>query len=127
VIMLLVTSLLRWWYGDGWRGRAQLIANRLDGTIDYFSIDLLLKTFFSPFRQISAGKVEGAIGVQMRALVDRLFSRVIGAAVRLILLIIGGVTIGAQLIVGLIILAGWAMVPILPLIGIILTIIGWTF
>jgi hypothetical protein len=127
VIMLLVTSLLRWWYGDGWRQRTQLISNRLDGTIDYFSIDLLVKTLFSPFRQISAGKVDGPIGVQMRAMLDRMFSRVIGAAVRLILLVIAGVVIGLQVAVGFVILIGWALVPIMPIVGLGLMVSGWAF
>ncbi len=124
--MLLVTSLLRWWYGDGWRQRAQLVANRLDGTIDYFSVDLLIKTLFAPFRQISAGKVDGPIGDQMRAMVDRLFSRLVGAVVRLILLLVGGVAIGLQVVLGFVILTGWAFVPILPIIGIVLMLTGWT-
>jgi hypothetical protein len=125
--MLLVTSLLRWWYGDGWRQRTRLIANRLDSTIDYFSMDLLIKTLFAPFRQISAGKVDGPIGVQMRAMMDRLFSRVIGAFVRLLLLVIGGIVIGFQIIIGFVILIGWALVPGLPIIGFGLMLSGWTF
>lgn len=125
--MLLVTELLRWWYGDGWRKHAQLVANRLDGTMDYFSVDLLLKTLFAPFRQISAGGVDGPIGVQIRAMVDKLFSRVIGAVVRLLLLLVGGVTIGLQVIFGAVILLGWALLPLAPIVGIILAVTGWTF
>jgi hypothetical protein len=127
VIMLLVTSLLRWWYGDGWRQRTQLVANRLDGTIDYFSFDLLVKTLFAPFRQISAGKVDGPLNMQMRAMVDRMFSRVIGAAVRLILLVIGGIVIGVQVIIGFVVLIGWALVPVAPIIGLVLALTGWAF
>ena len=124
--MLLVTELLRWWYGDGWRHRAQLIMNRLDGTIDYFSMDLLLKTLFSPFRQISAGKVDGPLGVQMRALIDRLFSRVIGAFIRLSILLIGSVTIALQITIGFIVLVLWAVIPFLPIIGCFMTLSGVT-
>lgn len=125
--MLLVSSLLRWWYGDGWRQRARLVALRLDGTIDYFSVDLLVKTLFAPYRQISAGKVDGPLGVQMRALVDRLFSRVIGAVIRLIILLIGGIAIGLQALLGVVILAGWALVPLIPLFGIVLSFIERPF
>jgi hypothetical protein len=124
--MLLITELLRWWYGDGWRLRASLVANRLDGTIDYFSVDLLLKTLFSPYRQISAGRVDGPLGVQMRAMVDKLFSRIIGAIIRLIILLIGAVAIGLQVAIGLIILVAWGILPLLPIIGLVLTFIGWT-
>lgn len=124
--MLLVSELLRWWYGDGWRKHAQLVASRLDGTMDYFSMDLLAKTLFAPFRQISAGKVDGPIGVQVRAMVDKLFSRIIGAFVRIILLMIGGVTIGIQALLGIGMLIAWVLVPLLPILGVILMIVGVT-
>jgi hypothetical protein len=121
---MLFVSLLRWWYSDGWIRRARIISNQLDGVVDYFSIDLLLRTLFSPFRQISAGKVDGPLEVQMRALVDKLVSRVIGAIIRLILLVIGLVAIAGQAIIGFLILIIWAFVPLLPVIGIVLTVIG---
>lgn len=125
--MLLVTELLRWWYGDGLRQRARMMMNRLDGTMDYFSIDLLLKTLFTPFRQISAGRVDGPIGVQMRALVDKLFSRVIGAIVRLMILIVGGITILLQAVFGIVLLVLWGIVPFAPIIGVVLSISGVHF
>jgi hypothetical protein len=124
---MLFVSLIRWWYTDGWRRRAKIVSTRLDGVIDYFSIDLLIKTLFAPFRQISAGKVDGPLGVQMRALADRLISRVIGALIRLILLILGMLTIAAQAIFGLIILVLWLFVPALPIVGVILAVMGWAF
>lgn len=122
--MLLVTELLRWWYGDGLRERVRMIAGRLDGTIDYFSIDLLLKTLFSPFRQISAGKVDGSLEVQFRAFVDKLFSRVIGAFIRLIILIVGGVTIALQVLLSTVVLLTWLCVPLAPIVGVVLAAAG---
>lgn len=122
--MLLVTELLRWWYGDGFKGRVRMMAYRLEGTLDYFSIDLLIKTLFSPFRQISAGRVDGPIGVQLRALVDKIFSRLIGALVRTVILIIGGIVILLQTVVGTVVLLVWALVPLIPFVGIVLAFIG---
>lgn len=127
MVMLLVTSLLAWWYTDGWRARAGIVSHRLDATIDYFSFDLLLKTLFAPFRQISAGGVDGPLEVKLRALVDKLFSRVIGGFIRMTILFVGGVVIVVQVLTGIVILAGWALVPLLPLIGLGLSVLGWTF
>jgi len=124
--MLLVTELLRWWYTDGWRQRAQRVAGRLGGTIDYFSMDLLLKTLFSPFRQISAGRVDGPLEVKLRALIDKLFSRIIGAFVRLLILVVGVVAITLHVIIGGLILLIWAALPLLPIIGLILSVKGPT-
>lgn len=122
--MLLVTELLKWWYTAGLRQRAKKIAVRLDGTIDYFSMDLLIKTLFAPFRQISSGSVDGPLKVKLQALVDKLFSRVIGAVVRCILLVIGCVTILLQSLLAVIILAVWLVVPVLPIVGIAAAAMG---
>lgn len=124
MFMLLVNELLRWWYGDGLRQRARMVINRLDGTLDYFSIDLLLKTLFAPFRQISAGKVNGPLGMQLRAMADRLFSRIIGAFVRIIILFVGGVAIVVQAICGILIVILWGLIPLLPIAGLVLFIMG---
>ena len=125
--MLLVTELFMWWYTAGLRQRLKKISVRLDGTIDYFSMDLLLKTLFAPFRQISAGKVDGSLEVKMRALIDRLFSRLIGAFVRSLLLVVGGVTIALQAVLALVMILAWLLVPFLPVAGIVLMISGVKF
>jgi hypothetical protein len=93
--------------------------------MDYFSIGLLLKTLFSPFRQISAGQVRGPLAVQMRAFFDRLISRLIGAMVRITIMIVGLVAIFFSVIIGVIGLILWAFIPLLPIVGLILWLIGW--
>jgi hypothetical protein len=122
---MFIVGILSWWYGPGWRGRAAIIRDRLDGTMDYFSIDLLLKTLFSPFRQISAGKTTGPLAVQMRAFFDRLISRMIGAMVRSAVILVGIVAIIISAIVGIVTLVIWAFVPLLPVIGVTLWLTGW--
>ena len=52
--MLLLTELFKWWYTAGLSQRFQKVALGLDGTIDYFSMDLLINSLFSPFRQIDS-------------------------------------------------------------------------
>lgn len=123
---MLLLSLVRWWYGDGWRERAGMVKNRLAGTMDYFSIELLIGTLFSPFRQISAERVDGPLGVKLRAFADKLISRVIGAFIRLLILVVGLVTIALQVLFSGIVLIGWAFVPLLPMVGLVMMLIGWT-
>lgn len=123
--LMFIAGMLLWWYGQGWRDAAMRVGRRLMNLEDYFSIDLLLKTFFSPFRQISAGKTQGPLGVQMRAFFDRLISRAIGAMIRLFTILIGLVAILLYAIIGLITLVFWAFIPLLPIAGIVLFIFGW--
>ncbi len=122
---MFIVGLLSWWYGDGWRQRAAIIKERLASTIDYFSIDLLVKTLFSPYRQISAGSVRGSLDVKWRAFVDRTISRCIGAIIRITMIVMGAGVILFHSVIGLVILGVWAVVPLAPLIGIAMTMIGW--
>jgi hypothetical protein len=122
---MLIVGILSWWYGEGWKQRVVMQREKLASTMDYFSIDLLLRTFFSPFRQISAGKVNGPLGVQLRAFSDRLISRMIGAMVRLFMIIIGTLAILLYIVIGAAWLIIWAFVPFLPVIGLVLFLTGW--
>jgi len=92
--------------------------------LEAFSVALLLRTLFDPFRQISAGQVRGSFDAQLRAMGDRLFSRVFGAVVRSLFIFIG--LVGALLagIIGLIELIVWPVVPFFPIIGIVAAVMG---
>jgi len=122
---MFLVGILKWWYGSGWLARVQIIKNRLASSADYFSVGLLATTLFAPFRQISAGKVSGPIGDQLRALVDRLISRTIGAFVRTFMIIFGLLAMLVQTLFGIIVLIFWLILPLLPVIGLILMVIGW--
>lgn len=122
---MFIMGLFSWWYGAGWRQRAEIVKERLLSSVDYFSIDLLLRTYLSPFRQISAGNVDGPIGAKAQAFFDKLISRIIGAIVRTIIIAVGVTTILFHAILGGVILAVWAIVPFLPLIGAVMFTIGW--
>jgi hypothetical protein len=122
---MFIVGLLGWWYGQGWRGCISRALGRLATTADFFSVSLLLRTLFSPFRQISAGGVRGPLGVQIRALFDRLVSRLIGAMVRSAMIIAGCVVLAVQAIFGGLVGLGWLLLPAVPLVGLALTFAGW--
>ena len=122
---MFIVGLLSWWYGTGWRGRAAAFRDKLAGTMDYFSIDLLFRTLFSPFRQISAGAVNGSLSVQMHAFFDQLISRVIGAFVRFMMIIVGTITLIVYGLIGVGLLILWAFIPLFPVIGLGLMLKGW--
>lgn len=121
-----IVGAIVWWYSDGLIQASKRVALRLDAILDYFSIGLLLKTLFAPFRQISAGHVAGPIGVRWQAFIDRLVSRCIGAIVRSLMIIFGLVTLIISCIFGLVTIVCWTLIPLLPIAGLVMTIIGWT-
>ena len=123
---MVIMGFFLWWYSDGWKRLLRVASDKLASIFDYFSIDLLVRSLFSPFRQISAGSVQGPLPVQLRAFVDQLFSRVIGAVVRTIMIFIGTISIIGAAIYQLLKICLWAVVPVLPLVGLVMMFIGWT-
>lgn len=117
-------AFFSWWYKEGWERQMTSVKNRLIGLIDTFSIDLIMRTLFAPFRQISAEGSQGPIGLQLRAFLDRLISRFIGAMVRMFVLIAGCIVIALTAIVGVIYLMVWPLIPVAPLLGLIGAILG---
>jgi hypothetical protein len=122
---MFIVGLLGWWYGPGWRGYIRRVGERLAATADFFSIGLLFRTLFSPFRQISAGRVRGPLGVQMRAFFDRLTSRLIGAMVRTAMIVAGIMVLIFHSVLGGVTIVAWLLVPAIPFAGIVMASGGW--
>ncbi len=119
---MIFIGLLKWWYGAGWQGvlSCQLLGLRV--TADYFSIGLLLKTLFSPFRQIGSDETSREAGGKINLIVDKLISRTIGAVVRTFTIIAGIVCLIFRVIFGAFCLVIWPILPAAPVFGLILTI-----
>jgi hypothetical protein len=94
--------------------------------MDVFSVSLLSRSLFAPFRQIDAGSVRGPLGVQLRAWFDRSFSRVFGFFVRSIMIFAGSLSALVTLCAGALWAAFWLFIPMLPVVGLLLFITGWT-
>lgn len=117
---MLLAAFFSWWYGDGWKGQIENVRRSLVKISDTFSIPLLVKTLFAPFRQISAGNVDGPIGLRFRAALDKLFSRLIGAFVRTIMIFVGIFGMILLLIFSAVRLLLWPLMPVLPIAGFVL-------
>lgn len=122
---MFIVGMLAWWYSAGWKRCLLNVVDNLAGLYDYFSFELLIKTLFSPFRQISAGRVRGSLEVQFRAWLDRLISRLIGAFIRLIVIIVGTLTLVVASVIGLVRIVLWPIVPWLPIVGLAVALTGW--
>lgn len=122
---MFLVGLLNWWYGRGWMGEVSRVGGGLKRTAEFFSIGQLAGTLFAPFRQISAGQVQGALGIQLRAFLDRLISRCVGAVVRLMTIFAGLFTLGVQSLLGALTLVLWPLLPLAVVAGLLLFAIGW--
>ena len=118
---MFLVGIFQWWYGDGLRDHVKRCFLGILRTADFFSVGLLTRTLFNPFRQISAASSHDlSLPAQLNAFFDRLFSRAVGTVVRTIMIIVGLLMLLLRsLWVGGLIIA-WLVLPILPIVGLIL-------
>ncbi|MGE5309978.1 MAG: hypothetical protein ACM3JF_02785 [Sphaerimonospora mesophila] len=117
---MILVGFLTWWYGAGWHDQIKRIGLSVRRTSDFFSISLLARTLFALFRQISADATGNDIASRFRAWGDRMFSRIIGAVMRIFMIVFGIIALGLTLVISLVRLALWPAVPLLPLAGLVL-------
>lgn len=113
---MVIFAFFSWWYTDGWAQLGSRAVKRIAGMMDFFSVGLLLKSLFAPFRQISVGRVSGSLNTQLHAWADRQISRGIGAMVRLTVIIFGLIATAVMVVVSVLLLALWPFVPLIPVI-----------
>jgi hypothetical protein len=123
---MFLVGIFQWWYGAGWRRHARLSGLGILRTADFFSVGLLARTLFNPFRQISAGRVDGPLPVQLSAFFDRLFSRVIGGIIRTGTIFIGLFVILLRSVWTLVSIVLWTLLPLFPVVGVVLWLGGVT-
>ena len=86
----------------------------------------LLRTLFKPYRQISAESAnsDASLDIKFHAFLDRLISRIIGFFSRLILLLAGLIIIIIGSLFSLILIILWPFIPLAPIIGLTLSVLG---
>ena len=101
-----------WWYGPGWLGAWKGSLTWVKNVQLAFSVDVLLKTLFSPWKRIISlpGR---SMDEKFRAMIDNLVSRVIGFMVRVIVLIAALVMILITAVAGVTLALLWPLVPLL--------------
>lgn len=117
---MIIFDLLGWWFTEGWRGFGRTLIEKMRGALSFFSFGALIRTLFAPFRQISAN--EG--GAALQVFLDRLVSRLVGAVVRIFLMVAGIIVFAIEVVLSLLLMVGWPLVPFLPAICVILTVTG---
>lgn len=117
---MLAVAFIQWWYGPGWRNAADRLANRIQNIYLNFSLTILMRTLFAPWRRIITPPGTG-LQQQMRAAVDNAVSRAVGFTMRLAVLITALLMILGSVIFGCLWLVLWPLVPIL---GPILIVVG---
>jgi len=112
---------LRWQYIESPRALVKIIGNFLRFNLSFFSIPLLLKTLIYPWRKYHESYGRGFDFKRFfSAFTFNSISRILGAIVRIILILIGGSMELFLLISGLIVFVMWIIYPLLLLMMLIL-------
>ena len=111
---MLVGAFIAWWYGRGWAGTFEQTGHRMKILVEMFSIPILVKTMFSPWKQIvSVSSKDQALNMKMRAVLDNIISRFVGFWVRFIVLITGLMAMLLAAVIGLVWVVAWPFIPLL--------------
>lgn len=121
---MFLVGIFQWWYGSGWLRHIKRSYVGVLRTIDFFSITLLLKTLFNPFKQISASDTGNNLPAQFQAFLDRSFSRMVGATIRTLTIAIAVAVIGLRLLWVLCSIVIWSILPFLPILGAVMWLGG---
>jgi len=107
---MLALEFFTWWYSQGWLRRWQGIGHHISKTTQVFSIPTLLRTLFEPWRRIISYPGAG-LGNHFRAMIDNLFSRLVGLCVRILVIIFAGLMLLFIALAGVILALLWPFLP----------------
>lgn len=116
--MNILLQCLVWQFWDVPKAILRGWKNFLLFNLNYFSLPILLKTFFSHWRRYYSpyGKTF-EIWKNIESFVFNVMSRIIGAILRTVLIVFGALIEILIILIGLIVLIGWLILPVLLLIG----------
>lgn len=111
---------LRWHFFDTSREILKGWHNFLLFNLNYFSIPLLIKTFFLPWHKYCYSYGRGFdLKRYFGTFTFNLISRTLGAILRSVLIIIGTLIEIFIILGGIILISGWLILPLLLIIGLI--------
>jgi len=116
----MVRQYLIWQFFDVPREIIKAWKNFLLFYLNYFSIPLLIKTFFSHWRRYQWSYGRGfEIGRYLEVFFSNLISRVLGAVVRSFLIFFGLIVEIFIVLAGFIVFIGWLVMPALLVAGLV--------
>lgn len=118
-------DILGWWYGAGFKDLGVKFNSLFESTSDFFSVGLLAKSLFQPFRQtLTTSNYKRTLWEKIG---DALVSRTIGFLVRACLIVAGGVILLVEILAMGITYLLWPVIPFIPIILVGLALFNFGF
>lgn len=122
---MFLVDLFGWWYGRGWSWALRLLlVERNLKILRFFSVGDLLKTLFAPFRQDVVSLRGSSFGIKLQAFGMNIIARFFGFGVRSVLIFLGILITLINTLISSIMLVGWPLLPLSPIIAVILFVLG---
>lgn len=102
-----------WWYGAGFVQSWRVAAALLYEVADFFSLEILLRTLFAPWKNDVLQLRNAALGDQVKVWEQNLVSRIVGFILRTVVILVGLLVLSLMTIVLGIGLVLWLAVPFL--------------
>jgi len=116
----ILIQYLSWQFFDVPKKLIKVWKNFLLFNLNYFSILLLIKTLFAPWRRYKMSYGRGFdIGRYFEAFFSNLIFRILGAIIRIFLIIIGLFAEVFIILAGIIVFLGWLLGPVILIYGLI--------
>src|SRR5262249_23761537 len=109
---MLVVAFIQWWYGPGWRDAASRLLERMHETYQAFSLPILFRSLFAPWRRIITPPGT-SLQQRFRAALDNAISRTVGFCVRLGAILAASLLLALYVVVGGLLLVLWPIIPVL--------------
>lgn len=111
---IVLIKFLAWYFIDSPKNILKAWGNFLFFILNYFSIPVLIKTYFSHWRKYRSLYQKGfAPWLWFEAFVFNMFSRIIGAILRSVFIVLGLIIEIAVFLAGLAILLVWIFLPVI--------------
>lgn len=125
-LLALPFDYLWWHYGAAWRDLLAIWGNFLWFVYHFFSLPVLSRTLFSPWKRLGEAYPERFdLGGALATFFINSLMRLIGAAIRLILLGSGVLVCALVIALGLAALVLWLVVPLIIVSALVLGLALW--
>jgi hypothetical protein len=121
LFLSLVHDYFVWHYSRAYREVFSVWLNLMWFVIHFFSIPLLLRSWFAPFKRMTEERKRGLNFEDLVGyIVINLMSRIVGAILRLFLIVMGLLLLGVLVIAGLTVHVLWVFLPLLLVAGLVI-------
>jgi hypothetical protein len=111
-ILATVPIYIRWHYTCGIVESIELVKRLLLNVLHFFSVSVILRTFFSPWKREGMRYAHSEVGSWFTTFIFNSLMRVLGMVMRTVILFFGLVIFLCSCIFSVVIILGWILAPL---------------